>query len=129
MAQKSDGKNKIGLSFPLQLEEGRLLACSYEEHIKQSLRTLLSTARGERIMRPEFGNRLGAYMFENIGETTASLVKNEIISTIEQFEPRIELDEVKVSGGMHDIATLQVELTYQIAATGEADRFVLTIGR
>ena len=129
MSQKSDSKSKIGLKFPLQLEDGRLLACSYEEHIKQSLRTLLSTARGQRIMRPEFGNRLGAYMFENIGDTTASLVKNEIISTIEQSEPRIELSEVKVSGGAHDIGTMQVELTYKIAATGEADRLVLNIGR
>jgi phage baseplate assembly protein W len=130
MAQKSsDSENKIGLAFPLRLDEnGALSSCTYEEHIKQSLRTLLLTSREQRVMRRNFGNRLGAYLYENIGPTTASLIRNEIISTVERYEPRVEIDGVQVRAGQ-DPGVISVELTYRITSTGAADRLALSIGR
>ena len=129
MAETSKNENRIGLAFPLQLEDGRLKACTYEEHVKQSLRALLLTARGQRKMRPDFGTMLGAYLYENIGATTAALVKSEIISTIERFEPRVELGEVQVKGGGRDIGTIRVEINYTILSTGATDQLALTLGR
>ena len=129
MAQTNDGEIKMGLAFPLRVEkDGRLAACTYEEHIKQSLRTLLLTSREQRIMRREFGNRLGDYLFENIGPTTAALIKDEIISTVERYESRVEIDGVEVRGGQTP-GTINVELKYRITSTGEADRLALSIGR
>lgn len=130
MSQTNDRENRIGLAFPMKLsEDGRLMSCTYEEHIKQSLRTLLSTARGERVMRREFGNRLGAYLFENIGATTTSLIKREITSTVERFERRVELTDVRVQGGTANPALLSVELAYRIKSTGVADQLSLKIGK
>jgi len=131
MAQNDFGENSIGLAFPLRLgEDGRLMACSYEDHVRQSLRTLLLTGLRQRKMRPEFGSRLGDYLFENIDTTTAALVKSEIIEAIERYEPRVELGDIRVrGGGGRDIGTINVEITYTIIYTGAADRVALTLGR
>ena len=138
MSQLTENENKIGLAFPLQLQQEQqedgsvittLMTCSYEEHIKQSLRTLLLTARGERVMRPEFGNSLGAYLFENIGTTTASLIKHEVISTVERYEPRIELTDVHVHSSAQDPGVLSLELVYTINSTAAPDRLSLNIRR
>ena len=138
MAQDNAGENKMGLAFPLRLDKrldsgGRLAAaplaaCTYEEHIKQSLHTLLLTSRRQRIMRRDFGNRLGDYLFENIGTTTAALARNEIINTIENYEPRVEIDDVTVRAGQVP-GVISIEIMYRIASTGAADRLALSIGR
>lgn len=123
------GNRNIGLAFPLRLDgDGRLASCTYEEHVKQSIRTLLLTSREQRVMRRDFGNRLGAYLFENIGATTAALIKKEIIYTIGRYEPRVDIKSVQVSGAQAP-GTLSVEITYRILSTGEDDRLALTIGR
>ena len=134
----NENNMRIGLSFPLQLEERAdgdekkprlLLGCSSEEHIKQSLRTLLLTGRGERVMRREFGNRLGAFLFENIDATTATLIKGEIRRAIEQYEPRVEIEEIKVLGHRRDPGVIGVELLYRISSTGVSQHFTMEIGR
>jgi len=120
----------MGFAFPLRLgEDGRIAGCTYNEHIKQSIRALLLTARGQRVMRPDFGNVLGAYLFENIGETTAALIKSEITSAIERYERRVELGSVRVYGEGRNPGVISVEITYTITSTGESDRLALNIGR
>ncbi|MCL1848308.1 MAG: GPW/gp25 family protein [Clostridiales bacterium] len=119
----------IGLAFPFQIDEdGRLMACTYEEHVKQSIRTLLMTSRDQRVMRRDFGNRLGDYLFDNIGVTTAALIEKEIVYTIGRYEPRVEIISVKASGTQAP-GTMLVEVAYRILSTGQDDRLALTIGR
>ena len=128
MSQLYGSDGQIGLAFPLRLgKDGRLSGCTYEEHIKQSIRTLLLTSRDQRIMRRNFGSRLGDYLFENIDKTTTTLIKNEIIDTIGRYETRIEVDDVLVRRGQ-DLGTITAEIAYRVLSTGAADRLALTIG-
>ena len=126
-------ETKIGLAFPLQLgapdKHGRrpLMACTYEEHIKQSLRTLLLTARGERVMRPDFGSGLGVYIFESIDATTASLIKSEVESAVARFEPRVDLLDVQVAHSPRDPGVIRIELSYRIRSSGAVDQLALSI--
>jgi len=125
-----DRERRIGLAFPLRLGgDGRLLDCSYEEHVKQSIRALLLTGQGQRIMRPDFGSRLGAYLFENIDATTVSLIKSEIIDTVGLYEPRVEITDVIVLADRQNPGSLNVELTYIITRTGAVDGLALSVGR
>ena len=127
MSQLYDSDDQIGLAFPLRLgEDGRLMGCTYEEHIKQSIRTLLLTAREQRIMRRDFGSRLGNYLYENIDHTTTTLIKNELVETIGRYETRIEVDDVLVRRGQ-DPGAISAEIVYRIISTGAADRLALTI--
>jgi phage baseplate assembly protein W len=127
MPQYNNNEKKFGLAFPLQIEKGSLKACTYEESIKQSLRTLLLTARGERVMRPGFGSGLYAYLFESIDATTASLIKHEIVKTIEYFEPRVELLDVKVNSKPQEPGVIHIELNYYINPTSTTDQLTLTV--
>jgi len=130
MSLTNDNEKRIGLSFPLQLDEnGRLMGCSYEEHIRQSIRTLLLTGRGERVMRREFGNRLGAFLFENIDATTATLIKSQVRSVVELYEPRVEIEEIKVLGTPREPGVIGVELFYRIRSTGASQSVNIKIGR
>jgi len=140
MPQSKNGENRIGLAFPLKLTDGnqvnadgkanrRLMACTDEEHIKQSIRAILLTGPRERVMRRDFGNRAGAYLYENIGSTTASLVKHEIRSAIERYEPRVELTDIKVSGGRQGPGVLSVEISYRVLSTDANDQLTLDLRR
>jgi len=124
-----DNEKKTGMAFPLQIEgeKGPLMACSYEEHIKQSLRILLLTAQGERVMRPGFGSGLNSYLFEGMNLTITSLIKYEIKTTITYFEPRVELLDVQVDSNAKDPGVLRLQLSYRIKSSGTYDQLVLSI--
>ena len=129
--------NRIGLKFPLQFEDTgnaageepdrRLSPCTYEEHVRQSLRALLLTTRGERFMRPGYGSGLGAYLFESIDATTTSLIKSEVRSTVERYEPRVVLTDVAVDHNARDPGVLRVSVYYRIKSTGFSDQLTVDV--
>ena len=132
MSQRSGSKNRIGLAFPLRFSEGdkgRLMACTPEEHIRQSILAILLTGTRQRVMRPDYGSRAGDYLFENIDATTATLIKHEISLAIEQYEPRVEVTNIKVGSGAPDPGVISVELHYQILDTGMADQLSVDLRR
>lgn len=129
MAQSYENEEKIGMAFPLRLpgEKGPILACGYEEHIKQSLIALLLTQRGERVMRPEYGSGLNDYLFEGINTTITSLIKYEIETTVKYFEPRVELLDVRVESNAREPGVLRLELSYIINSSGAMDQVAFSI--
>ena len=76
-------------------------------------------------MRPDFGSALGDYLFENIDATTVSLIKREVAGTIERYEPRVDLTDVKVQSNNGDPGVLRVTVEYRVIATGAADVLVV----
>ncbi|MCB9233125.1 MAG: GPW/gp25 family protein [Bacteroidia bacterium] len=69
---------------------------SNEENIHQSLKTLIGTAQGERVMRPFFGCDLKAMMFREANLSLATEIEMIIESSITEFEPRVKLNRVEV---------------------------------
>ena len=54
----------VGWSYPVTLDnQGQITLARYEEAVRQSIRMILSTARGERLMRPDFGSSLHDLVF------------------------------------------------------------------
>ena len=124
-------ENRIGLAFPLKFskgDRGSLIGCTREEHIKQSIRTLLLTGNSQRVMRPDFGSRAGEFLFENISATTSALIRHEIRRAIENYEPRVELIDIKVSGS-RDPGVLITEITYTVLETGVTDQLSVDLRR
>ena len=64
--------------------------------IARSLRNLIMTVPGERPFNPVLGSNVTSLLFETLDNLTASSIKSEIINTIENFEPRVKLNEVIV---------------------------------
>jgi phage baseplate assembly protein W len=66
------------------------------EAIKNSIRNILTTKKGEKILAPEFGSSLEQYLFEPVSDVYGRLIAQEILNDIENFEPRIRVEKIKV---------------------------------
>lgn len=64
--------------------------------IKNSVRNLILTNRLERPFQPEIGCNLTKLLFEPADPITISLIKEDIINTIENYEPRVSLSNIQI---------------------------------
>lgn len=67
-----------------------------EDAINKSIITILTTRKNTRVFRREFGSFLLDTLFEPMDPTTVSMIKNELIQSIKEWEYRIELRKAEV---------------------------------
>jgi phage baseplate assembly protein W len=67
------------------------------EAVKGSIKNILLTRRGERPFNPLFGCNLTAYLFEPVDPITTSLMEEEILYSLKQHEPRIEVRNITIT--------------------------------
>ncbi len=107
-----------GLAFPLQVDPRGGIALATGTHdIEQSIRIILMTAPGERVMRPEFGCRIHELVFAPHDAATESLAAYYVQIALERWEPRIELREVEVVTDPARDGVLLVEIKYLVKDT------------
>ena len=70
--------------------------------IKNSLRNLFLTNRGEKLLNPYFGMNLGNYVFEQVTESTAKQIGDNILQNIQIFEPRVNISQIQVIANPED---------------------------
>ena len=105
-----------GLSFPLRVNhKGGIALSSGPEDIEQSIRIILGTIPGERVMRPEFGCRAHELMFEPRNATTIGLLQDYVEEALLMWEPRIEVLRVTVTND-ESPSGLLAEIEYRIKA-------------
>ncbi len=97
---------------------------SREADIKESLRILLSTSPGERVMQPTFGCGLRPRVFDSINQSTISLISDIIRRAILFFEPRITLDTIRVDTQQQYEGVLNIFLEYTIRSTNNRNNMV-----
>lgn len=73
-----------------------------EDAVKESIKNLILTDRGERLMQPDLGGDINALLFENITPAVLVLIQNQVRTTIELHEPRAELIDVIASSNIDD---------------------------
>jgi len=82
-----------------------------EDAVKESIKNLILTDRGERLMQPYLGGNIRAMLFENMTPGTLKLIEDRVTSTIEQYEPRAQLLNVSVNGSL-DSHNVSVGITF-----------------
>jgi len=94
--------------------------------IKQSVKNLILTVPGEKPFQPEIGSRISELLFEPLDPFTSDSIKQEVINTISQYEPRVRIVNVFVKANF-DKNSFDVELRYQIVGLPpvESIEFVL----
>jgi phage baseplate assembly protein W len=107
----------VGWSYPIHLAKGSLGMAEYETDVHQAIKIILGTNPGERVMRPDFGAGLNAFLFEPINTTTIELVRNRVRDALVDWEPRIDVETVKVTCDRAAPARLLIEVHYRIRAT------------
>lgn len=107
-----------GWHFPPMLDErGTIALTSDIDEIEQSIRIILSTAPGQRVMRPDFGCRIHELVFAPNNTTTAGVAGRYISEALGRWEPRIAVRQVEVEPDADDSACLTISIKYQVAAT------------
>jgi phage baseplate assembly protein W len=109
----SKGFLDISSSFQVNPLNFDLISIKNETAIARSVRNLVLTTPGEKFFNENLGSRISQSLFENIDEINASIIKDEIVNTIENYEPRVELIEVFVSPD-YDNYTFNVTIQYII---------------
>ena len=92
----SKGFKDLSASFQTNPLSNDLIALKNESAIARSVRNLVLTAQGERPFQPVLGTGVSRLLFENMDKLTASAIRSELRTTIENYEPRVEINEIIV---------------------------------
>lgn len=84
-----------------------------EDSVKEAIKNLILTDRGERLMQPDLGGNISAMLFENITPATLVLIQNNVRTTLDLYEPRAELIDVIASSNIDD-NVVKVQITFYI---------------
>ena len=103
----------ISATFQINPLNRDLIQLKNTNAIARSIRNLIMTVPGERRFSPILGSGVPNLLFETLDKLTASTIRSEIINTIENFEPRVELNEVIVKESPDD-NQFNVQIQYYI---------------
>jgi hypothetical protein len=107
-----------GWAFPLQFNpRGQIALASGERDIEQSIRIILETVPGERVMRPEFGCRAKELLFAPRNSATEGLLIYYVEQALGRWEPRVEVQSVTVVNDAARDGAWLVGISYLIKAT------------
>jgi len=109
----SKGFKDLSMTFQVNPLNYDLIALKNETAIARSIRNLVLTYPGERFFNENLGSKVSRSLFENIDDISASVIKDEIENTIENYEPRVELISVDVAPN-YENNEFNVTITYRI---------------
>jgi phage baseplate assembly protein W len=114
-----------GISWPMGVDHtGSLALTSGAGDIDRSLRIVLATAPGERVMRSQFGCRIWDMMFEPVTENLLGAMSEAVLDAVAQWEPRIEVNDVNVVADADDASLVRIVLRYTVKTTNDERNLV-----
>jgi phage baseplate assembly protein W len=113
-----------GVAFPLQVNpRGGIAEAREARKIRDSIRMILGTQHGERLMRPTFGCNLRQLVFAPNTPATANLARYYVEEGLSTWEPRIILDEITIENDLRS-GCLQIQINYRIKSSYEPQSLV-----
>src|SRR5262245_39309206 len=111
-----------GWHFPVKRDDhsappAKLAIAADELSVSQSIEIILSTRKGERVMRPDFGCDLDKLLFAPNNGTTRAMAAFEVSEALRMWEPRIELIDVSVRAGGNSGECLLIDIDYRVRST------------
>ncbi|MCU1655591.1 MAG: hypothetical protein JWO57_247 [Pseudonocardiales bacterium] len=114
-----------GFSWPMSVDHtGAIKMTEAAEDSERSMRIVLMTAPGERVMRPQFGCRIWDLLFEPVTPNLLGLIAEAVREAMAQWEPRVEVDDVSPLPDSDDGALVRVQISYRIRATNDRRNLV-----
>jgi phage baseplate assembly protein W len=111
-----------GWHFPIAYDRAtkgyaKLLMAADELSVRQSIEIILSTSKGERVMRPDLGCDLNKLLFAPNNGATRALAEFEVTEALRTWEPRIEVLDVSVRAGGDNGEQLLIDIDYRVRST------------
>ena len=113
MKRVSRSFKDISLSFEPHPVTKDLPILKNANAIRRSVRNLVQTIPGERFFNPDLGSQVRSSLFDFVDFATADVIEDEIIETIERYEPRVLLTKVQVVPD-YDGNAFDVQIVYNI---------------
>jgi phage baseplate assembly protein W len=109
----NQGFKDISMTFQSNPLSSDLIALKNETAIARSIRNIVFTLPGEKFFNENFGSRVSRSLFENVDEISASIIRDEIRNSINNYEPRVKLIEVQTNPD-YDNGSFDVVINYRI---------------
>jgi uncharacterized protein len=103
---------------------GWIALIAYEDDIHQSIEIILSTGRGERVMRPDFGCGIHDLVYDVIDIAMITRVETEVRESLVKYEARIEVLRVAADPRQAAEGMLLVEIEYRVRQTNQTGNLV-----
>jgi uncharacterized protein len=114
-----------GIRFPLAVDHtGGLAWATGPDALDRSIRVILGTAKGERAMRPGFGCAIWDLLFAPVNANTLGLMAQATRDAIAQWEPRVTLEDVRVTPDPAEPALVLIEVSYRVKVTNDRRNLV-----
>lgn len=115
MAKEFLGK---GWKFPLEIDKrGGVALSQYEDKIRESILIILGTAKGERVMRPDFGCDIHDFAFSVLNTSTLTLIQSSVKEALVLWEPRIEVLSIEIFKERLNEGILLISIDYKVRKT------------
>lgn len=114
-----------GWKFPVEFTLGNNGATlvQHEQDVRESLIILLTTIKGSRLLRPDYGTTVRSLIFEPLDTNTATYISEEIKKAILIHEPRVFVDKIEaVQESLN--GTIQLTIDYTIISSNTRSNLV-----
>lgn len=119
-----------GVAFPVSLNaRGQLSMVSGEQAVTQAILMLLMTARGQRVMRPEYGCRIHELVFAPGDATTLGLASYYVDEALRRWEPRIEVENVRAEVDASQQGRILIDISYRLKGAPDSRSLVFPFYR
>ena len=133
--EDQDTRVSVGIDFPfgrVPNQDGYFKTTKTTiESVKNNIRLLLKTEKGERLFQPNLGFALKRFLFQQINEDTNILIENEIVDTFEKWLPFVEIQELDVNTQPinSDRNQIKIKVTFNIRrAPGSLESVGVVLG-
>jgi uncharacterized protein len=114
-----------GIAFPLRIDHrGGLALSRHEQDISEAIWLILSTAPGERPMRPSFGCGIHNHVFESLSAEALGRFEYEIRVALSRWEPRIDVISVAFDIDRVGAGELAIDVAYRVRDTSDVRNLV-----
>ena len=114
-----------GLMWPLRVDQsGSIAMTAGADDLSSSMRMVLATAPGERLMRPRFGCAIWDLLFEPINANTMGLMAVAVREALGQWEPRIDVEDVVIVPDASADGRVHIEISFVVKATNDRRNLV-----
>ena len=133
--EDQDTRVSVGIDFPfgrVPNQDGYFKTTKTTiESVKNNIRLLLKTEKGERLFQPNLGLALRRFLFQQINDDTNILIENEIVDTFEKWLPFVEIQELDVNTQPinSDRNQIKIKVTFNIRrAPGSLESVGVVLG-
>ena len=118
LIEDKDTRVSVGIDFPfarIPNQDGYFATTKTTiESVKNNIRLLLRTQKGERMFQPNLGMGIRRFLFEQITEDTQVQIENDIVDTFNTWLPFVELREIDVDLAEQDQNKINIKIVFNI---------------